>query len=134
MSLQKLTSDPSGLTVYYDSLCPICAREIRWLRPRAQSGSLAFVDIHEAHQKGLIPDNLSHAALMGQIHAVRLDGKVFCGVEALAEIYSRCGLGWLSWLLRAPFLSALARLGYSLFARHRLRIGRLLGEDINTRG
>ena len=111
------------LTLFFDGLCPVCAREMAFLRRRDRAGRLAFVDIAEPafdpRKWGLsLPD------LVGRMHAVDVDGRVIDGPEVFRRAYAAVGLGWLMSWTAWPGLRTLADVGYRLFARIRPRLSR----------
>jgi predicted DCC family thiol-disulfide oxidoreductase YuxK len=64
------------------------------------------------------------AQMDAQIHALRPDGTMVRGVEALRLAYAAVGLGWVwrpaGWAPLKPLFDA----GYRVFARHRRSISR----------
>lgn len=121
----------STLTVFYDGTCPVCSLEIDNLGRRCQAGELALVDISaaefEAAAHGFVARDLNAV-----IHAVRADGSVLKGMDALRAAYDAAHLGWmLRWTARRPFRSAFDA-GYRVFARHRRPISRGLAPLIGA--
>lgn len=109
------------IKVLYDGECPLCSREIGFLRRRdAGSGRIAFEDIaapgFEAADYGS-----SQEQLMARIHGVLPDGTLIEGVEVFRRAYGAVGLGWLLAPTGWPGVGRLAELGYRIFARNRLR-------------
>lgn len=110
----------------YDGQCPICQREINWLRSKNSQGKLGLIDITD---EGFDAESYgtSFAELMAEIHGVYADGRLVKGVEVFCASYQAVGLGWLvapmQWRLLRPVFDWL----YRGFAKHRLRLGRLLG-------
>lgn len=115
----------------YDGECPLCMREVRWLRRKNRKGLLAFEDISAA---GFDPAQYgtSREELLGVIHGVLPDGRLVRRVEVFRHAYRAVGLGWLlaptGWPVLRWFFDAL----YATFARHRIRIGRLFGRKCAT--
>lgn len=111
------------LTLFYDAACPVCALEMDHLRQRDIGHRLTFVDIGEP---GFDP--AAYGATLeqmdAQIHAMRPDGSMVRGVEALRLAYAAAGLGWVlrptGWAPVKPLFDA----GYRVFARHRRSISR----------
>jgi predicted DCC family thiol-disulfide oxidoreductase YuxK len=111
------------LTLFYDAACPVCALEMDHLRDRDTERRLIFIDIGAP---GFDPT--AYGATMeqmdGQIHAMRPDGSMVFGVEALRLAYTAAGLGWVlrptGWAPLKPLFDA----GYRVFARHRRSISR----------
>ena len=125
------------LSVFFDGDCPLCRREIDWLRRRDVQGRVAFVDIgapdFEASDYPRTQDEL-----MAEIHGQRADGAWLTGVDLFAELYQLTGLPFLSWLFSNRLLYPLLNFSYRLFARNRLRLtGRtkcLSCDQIDTTG
>lgn len=115
----------SDLTLFYDGNCPFCKREVDWLRKRDRDGKLDYVDICDpGFDQG--QHRLQGRDVHARIHAVRADGEVLEGMAVFREVYRRLGLGWLLAPTGWPVLRPTFDLLYRLFARNRLRLGRLL--------
>jgi predicted DCC family thiol-disulfide oxidoreductase YuxK len=106
------------LTLLYDGACPICKTEMDRLARRDSLHRLVFVDISEA---GF--DATRFGATLEEmqrlIHAVRADGTLVIGVEALRLAYGAVGLGVLLAPAALPGLKPLFERAYALFARYR---------------
>jgi predicted DCC family thiol-disulfide oxidoreductase YuxK len=111
--------------LFYDGECPICRREVAWLKRRDRAGNLELQDIAVL---GFDPARygLTREEIMRVLHGVRPDGVVIRGMEAVREAYRAVGLGWLLVPTRLPGLSALSDFFYGWFARNRRALGRLL--------
>lgn len=120
------TTRDAQLTLLYDGDCPICCAEVRFMQRRDDAGRLGFVDItspsFDPSRHGLTHDDV-HARL----HAVLADGRVIDGVEVFRRAYAAIGLGWVLAPTRWPVLRQITDLGYVVFARYRVRLGRLFG-------
>ena len=119
------------LTVLVDGNCPFCRLERRWLQRldarRASDGfGLCFDDIADPTFDASLY-GLELAALHGSIHAVEPDGTVLRGMDVFRAAYGAIGLGWLLAPTGWPLLKPVCDLGYRLFARYRVRLGRLFG-------
>ncbi len=113
-------------TLLYDGDCPICQKEVGWLRWKNKLGKLGFQDINATEfDPGAY--GKSHAELMAEIHGFYPDGKIVKGMPVFRAAYRALGLGWLMAATDWPVLRSLFDLLYSWFARHRLGLGRLLG-------
>ena len=112
----------------YDGECPFCVREVRWLQRRNRLDHLAFEDVSSPD---FDPSSLrmTREELLGVIHGVFPDGRIVSRVEVFRQAYRAVGLGW----LLAPTGWPVLRWGcdglYSLFARYRVRLGRLFGRS-----
>jgi len=115
-----------NFTLLYDSECPFCKLEVEWLQRRARGGRLGAVDIaapgFDASRFGLGAGDV-HARL----HGVRADGTVVEGMTAIREAWSAVGLGWVMAPTGWPLLRWFADLGYVVFAKYRVPLGRLFG-------
>jgi len=115
------------LKLLYDGGCPFCRREAEWLARRcAAAGRLVIEDItspgFDASRYGRTQDEL-----MAVMHGVLPDGRLLTRVAVFREAWRLAGLGWVLAPTAWPGLRWLADRGYELFARHRIRLGRLLG-------
>ncbi len=115
-------------TLLYDGDCPICQKEVAWLKWKNKQGRLGFQDIQvedfEAHRYGK-----TYEDLMAEIHGVYPDGQIIRGIDVFVAAYQAVGLGFLVAPLRWRF----TRLGfeklYALFERHRLKLVRLFSKS-----
>ena len=117
------------LTLLYDGGCPLCLREVSFLRRRDQrlhpeAARLAFVDIDAADYNPALYGGISYREAMGRIHALRADGTVLRDVEVFRAAYQLIGLGWLYAPSGWPGLKPLADGLYGLWARWRLPLTR----------
>jgi len=106
------------VTVLYDSLCPVCRREVNLLKRFDRRGRLGLIDIASPNFN---PEdfNLTMAECVGSLHALDASGKVIRGMDTIRAMYRAAGLGWvMSWTAVWPF-RPLADIGYSVFARVR---------------
>jgi len=112
------------LTILFDGLCPICAREIAFMRRRDRHGRLGFIDIAAAE---FDPQDwgLSTPQAIARIHAFDAQGRMLEGMEVFRRAYGLIGLGWIVAWSGWPLLRPIADLGYRLFARIRPRFSSL---------
>jgi predicted DCC family thiol-disulfide oxidoreductase YuxK len=106
--------------VFYDGACPLCMREIRFLRRLDRKGRIRFTDIAAADFRAS-DYGTTLEALMSEIHGRLPDGSWVRGVEVFRRLYSAVGLGPLVWVSRLPIVAGILDRGYRLFARNRLR-------------
>ena len=109
------------LTLLYDGDCPLCSREVAFLRRRDRRGALRLVDLAGPE---FDPEafGLSRERAMARIHGVLPDGQLVEGMEVFRRAYAAIGLGWLLAPSRWPVLGRLFDAGYAWFARNRLRL------------
>lgn len=109
--------------VFFDGECPLCRREIAFLRRLDRKGRVCFTDIAAAGfdptREGLPPWH----DLMARIHGRELpSGRVVEGVDVFRALYAAVGFGPIVALTRARPIAAALELGYSAFAARRLRL------------
>jgi predicted DCC family thiol-disulfide oxidoreductase YuxK len=119
---------PEGqFKLLYDGECPFCRREVAWLKRHDHEGNLALEDIadpgFDPAQYGLTRDEV-----MGVLHGILPDGRVVKRVEAIRQAYQAVGLGWVVAPTRWPIIRMVLDGLYGIFARNRIRLGRLLGK------
>jgi predicted DCC family thiol-disulfide oxidoreductase YuxK len=119
-------NNPPEFTLLYDGNCPICQKEVAWLRSRNRLNALAFQDINADDFNPDVYDK-THAELMAEIHGVLADGSVIKGMPVFRACYQAVGLGWLLAPTGWPVLERGFDRLYSLFARHRIKLGGLFG-------
>lgn len=115
------TQFPWDIEVFYDGNCPLCRREIRWLRGWDRRGRILFTDIAATE---FVAANVgaSYDDLMAEIHGRLPDGRWIRGVEVFRRMYTAVGMGRLVGVTRWPGLRQLLDFGYRVFARNRLRL------------
>jgi predicted DCC family thiol-disulfide oxidoreductase YuxK len=111
----------SQLEVFYDGACPLCLKEVQFLRKADPKGRIHFVDIAS---ESFRPSDFgpSMDQFMAEIHGRLPDGSWVQGVEVFRRIYGLLGLGPLVWCTRLPLISGILDAAYRLFARNRLRL------------
>ena len=117
----------TALTLLYDGGCPLCLREVNFLRQRDQrlhpsSARIAFVDINDNHYRPEQHQGISYREAMGRIHAIQGDGTVLKDVAVFREAYRLIGLGWLYAPTAWPVIGPLADWAYGLWAHWRLAL------------
>lgn len=116
----------SEFTLLYDSECPFCKREVDWLRRRDREGRLGAIDIAAADfDPGRF--GLTREQVVARLHGVRADGEVVEGMAAIRAAWRAAGVGWVMAPTGWPVLRWFADLGYRLFARYRVRLGKWFG-------
>ena len=78
--------------VFYDEQCPLCRKEINFIRRRDKKGTLKLTDISAPNFNANLVDR-SLDELMREIHGRYADGSLVTGVEVFREIYQRIGFG-----------------------------------------
>jgi len=107
--------------VFFDGDCPLCRREIAFVRRLDRRSRVRFVDIAQPSFDASVTGR-THEELMARIHARLPDGSLVEGVEVFRRMYAAAGLGPLVALSRLPGISHLLEAGYRWFAKNRLRL------------
>ncbi|MCK9608584.1 MAG: DUF393 domain-containing protein [Methylomonas sp.] len=113
-------------TLLYDGNCPICRKEVAWLRWKNTRHKLCFQDIHAADFDAARFDK-TLTELMAEIHGIYPDGRLIQGMPVFRACYQAVGLGWLFAPTGWPLLRQSFDWLYALFARHRIRLGGRFG-------
>jgi predicted DCC family thiol-disulfide oxidoreductase YuxK len=110
----------AGLTVWYNTRCPVCDAGIRHQKKRlveaVKAGRIAFRDIN------LEPDALArHGASLDDIrrrlHATDAAGRLLVGADVAVAVWRATpGEGWLASLLGNPVVLPVTRFVYDRFA------------------
>lgn len=118
------------IKVFYDGECPLCMREMKFLMRMNKRGGIAFEDTtspdFDPKKYGISTDPNRI------IHGVLNDGTIVTGVEVFRRAYREVGLGWLLAPTAWPVLKPIFDAAYLVFAKNRMRIGRLLGRKCDT--
>lgn len=109
------------IKLLYDSECPLCMREVNFLKRRdAGRGLVEFVDVADPDYRAADHGGIDYATAMGRIHAVLPDGTTVKNVEVFRRIYEVLGLGWVYAITKIPLIGAFADWLYGLWADRRL--------------
>ncbi|WP_448380427.1 thiol-disulfide oxidoreductase DCC family protein [Gloeomargarita sp.] len=111
------------IKLLYDGDCPLCRREIEFLRRRdGGRGLIAFVDIAAPDYDAAANAGIDFVTAMREIHAITADGRVIRGVEVFRQVYAVLGLGWLYGWTGLPGIRRLVDWLYGLWAERRLAL------------
>ncbi len=115
---------PKKLVLLFDGGCPLCQREVSFLRSRDSLARISFVDIDSPEYNPELYSGISYREAMGTIHAITSSGEVLTGVRVFREVYRLVGLAWIyaptSWPVFGPLIEEV----YRLWAGWRLRLTR----------
>lgn len=117
-----MLTSASRVEVFFDGECPLCTREIGWLRRLDRRGRIQFTDIAAPGFDAQAMTGLPAERLMARIHGRLADGRMIEGVEVFRRLYAAVGFGPLVALTRLPGISHLMDAAYRWFARNRLRL------------
>ncbi len=111
------------ITLLYDGQCPLCMREVNFLRRKdSKRGLVRFVDIAAADYDPQDNAGISYEAAMGRIHGILADGTVLQNVAVFRYVYEVLGMGWVYRLTKIPLFGKLADVLYGLWAKYRLQL------------
>ncbi|MBD2538684.1 DUF393 domain-containing protein [Coleofasciculus sp. FACHB-SPT36] len=118
------SSSPSWqIELLYDGECPLCVREVNFLRRRdAGRGLVAFVDIAGDRYTPEAHGGVDFETAMGRIHAVLPDGTVVKNVEVFRRVYEILGMGWIYAVTKLPIIGSIADMLYEIWADWRLAL------------
>ncbi|NDJ25528.1 DUF393 domain-containing protein [Nostoc sp. B(2019)] len=119
---QPLSTLPSWkIKLLYDGQCPLCLREVNFLKKRdAGRGLVAFVDIAADGYNPQAHGSVDYETAMGRIHAVLPDGTLVKNVEVFRRIYEILGMGWVYAATSLPVIGVIADFLYGIWADWRL--------------
>jgi predicted DCC family thiol-disulfide oxidoreductase YuxK len=109
------------LTVFFDGGCPVCSREMAFIRKQTSGAKLIFIDISRPDFDPA-PYGRSRKEFMAKMHAMDAKGRFLVGVDAFRALWQTMPgtlYPCLAKLTGLPGIHALARLGYRVFARLR---------------
>lgn len=117
-------SKPSWqIKLLYDGACPLCLREVNFLRKRdAGRGLVAFVDIADLDYAPENNGNIDFETAMGSIHALLPNGTVMVGVPVFRKVYEVLGMGWVYAITKLPIIGPIADFIYDIWANWRLKL------------
>lgn len=112
------------LTIFYDSLCPLCAKEMQALRRYDSAERIRLVDLHGEVYREEYPQVCFDEA-MRILHAEQ-DGKILKGLDVTAAAWKAVGKKPWVQCLRWPVIRWFADRAYIMFANNRYRLSWLL--------
>jgi len=113
------------IVALFDGDCGVCSRSARFFGTRDRQGLVERQDLRDPVAAARFP-TLDPDAVRASMHAVRSDGSVVIGLDAVREVLAELpGIWpWVASFLGIPGIHALAKIGYRLFARNRLAFNR----------
>lgn len=120
---KQLNTQPSWrIKLLYDGECPLCVREVNFLRRKDAGSRVNFVDIADLNYNPEHHGGVDFATAMGRIHAVLPDGTVIKDVEVFRRVYEELGMGWIYAITRLPVFGTVADWLYGIWAKWRLKL------------
>ncbi len=108
-----------SLEIFYDGDCPLCRREIKFMRKKDSSNRLIYTDIADPQFDAVKETGKTFEELMAKLHGRLPSGNLIAGPEVFRIAYAELGYRSLVKLSRLPLISQLIGLGYNCFARLR---------------
>ena len=106
----------------FDGGCPLCLREINFLKKKDVLNKIEFVDINNNDYDPFLFKDISYVEAMSNLHGILENGDIIRGLDVLAYSYELIGLGWVYYPLKIKFLEPVLRLFYKYWAKNRLKI------------
>ena len=122
MERQSSQGPSDSFEVFFDGGCPLCAKEIDFIRWLDKKNCLIFTDIDANDFNPIQETGRDFATLMASIHGRLSDGTIIHGVEVFRQLYGRTAFKWAIPLTRLPGITQILDLLYDFFARYRLRV------------
>ena len=111
------------MRVLFDGDCPLCVKEVEFLRAQdGGKGKLDLVDIAAPTYDPRDNRGVDFETAMASIHGITPAGDVITGVEVFRRAYAAVGLGWMYGFAKYPALLRVADGVYDFWARHRLAV------------
>jgi predicted DCC family thiol-disulfide oxidoreductase YuxK len=109
------------IRLLYDGECPLCVREVNFLKARDGGRELIdFVDIAAEDYNLENNGGIDFERAMGRIHAIKADGEIIENLEVFRQVYEVLGMGWVYAITKLPILGAIADFLYGIWADWRL--------------
>ena len=117
------------MKILYDSKCPICIKNMIFLKKRDSLDDLLFIDIHQNKDelKKLIQKykNINFNNLPSQIHVI-FENQAIGGMDAIRIIYSHIGYKNFIKLTNLPIIKYFFNITYKIISKNRLKISKFL--------
>lgn len=111
----------SKIRLLYDGECPLCVREVNFLKTRdGGRGLIDFVDIAADDYNPQDNGGIDFETAMGRIHAIKDDGEIIQNLEVFRQVYEVLGMGWVYAITKLPILGTIADFLYGIWANWRL--------------
>ena len=112
------TQPPNQIDVWFDGGCPLCQREISFMRRLDRAGRIRFIDL----SRGDAACPLDKADMLARFHA-RENGAILSGAAAFGAMWRAIPLlRPLGLAARLPWIAALLEWSYIRFLRVRPRL------------
>jgi predicted DCC family thiol-disulfide oxidoreductase YuxK len=122
-----LSSDSSGLIVYFDGSCPLCRAEIGYYRKQAGAEGLGFFDVSKGDFTQTV--DLTEEAAMSRFHVRQRDGQLVSGAAAFVVIWGQLPRWqWAARIAGLPGAITMLETSYRLFLPLRPSLAWIFGK------
>ncbi len=130
-AITTVSVSPNKVTVLYDSLCPVCKREIKFLQMVGRGNGLRLIDIADPKFR---PDDfgLTMEQCIGSLRGFDVDGRPIKGMDTIRAMYDAVGLGILMRWTKWPIAASLSDRAYEVFASFRPRFSGFKPSDCSA--
>ena len=114
-----MQSDIIMITVFYDSKCSLCSKEIKYYRRIAISGVFDWQDINLLNSE-LNDRGIKDSDALKILHVIDTNNKLHLGVDAFIIIWNNLDY-WriLARVISLPIIKRVVNIAYKLFANWR---------------
>lgn len=112
----------------YDGDCDMCQQLMATLRARdGDAHRIKFVNIASMSYDPRANEGVTYEEAMATIHAIKRDGTIITGPDAIRELYSTVGWGWIAAFMALPVIDQLVEAFYQVVAKYRLPLSGAVG-------
>lgn len=105
----------------YDGECDMCNQLVATLKSKdAGQGRIKFVNIASLSYNPRDNEGVTYEEAMETIHAIKRDGTIITGPNALRTLYSAVGWGWIANVMALPIVDQIVDIFYKIVAKYRL--------------
>ena len=116
------------LIFFFDGLCPLCTREVNFLRQKDHKNKILFEDINQKNfEKRYKTINKKEAGKV--LHGIWNGNELIKGLDVTYQAWRLVGYSLLVRPLRWPVLRNFFDLLYNIFAKHRHSISSMICSD-----
>lgn len=120
------------MIIFYDAHCPLCNTEMQHLKKADKHQQLVLEDLNATDFNARFP-NINKEKAMNLLHAQTASGQIIYGLDVTYQAWKTVGKHRWLVILRLPVISFFADIGYTLFAKHRQAISKLLMPNATCR-
>ena len=123
-ALESLTFDQEekwNLKYLYDGECDMCLQLVSTLKSKdGAEGRIKFVNIASLSYNPRDNDGVTYEEARETIHAIKRDGTIITGPDALRALYGAVGWGWIANVMALPIVDQIVDVFYKIVAKYRL--------------